>query len=146
MTIGASREIEIISIAIGDHEYQLPGEVVRALKNLEKELSQEKRSHEKTKAMLQESKSDDFEIITSRILYNLEYDNPTIVKKQGFTLNTGKTNDYYQPGQRCLAYSLDDFEYKGGATKFTFRDECKRRIILALNGKTVNGLTFKDAR
>jgi len=145
MTIGASREIEIVSVIVGKHEYQIPGEVAKVMDDLERELNQEKRSHEKTKVKLENSRTDDYEIMTSRILYNLEYDNPAKIKKQSFRLNTGDS-DQYKPGSRCLAHRLDDFEYKDGETRFTFRDECKRRILLALNGKTVSGLDFKDAR
>ena len=147
MDIGYTREIEYISIVIDDHEYQVPGEIARAIKTLKADLDQEKNNHAKTKHKLATCRNDDFEIMTSRIMYNLSYDNPKRIKHQNaFKLNTGETETNYKPGGKCLAYSLDDFEYEKGDTTFTFRDECKKRIMLALQGKTVNGLDFKDAK
>lgn len=117
--------IQFDSIIINDNEYIVPSEVANALANYSERLTEEVNSHEATKMRYEEINAEKYDVVADRIMLALaeSVNRDSLLKK-----------------------SLDDYNRVDPSTCepiFEFRNELRRRIILALKGLTPDGKKYK---
>lgn len=125
------------TVRIDEHEYQVPEAVYRHLEKLDDTLDKERAQHEKEVAKLQKVATKDFDMVSERIITNLNHGLEPIHSKYRM--------QEYEMGTRCLVYDINTYSKTDsfGEPILTFRKEVKRRIMAALLGETATGKEFK---
>lgn len=126
----SEKGIQFDSVIIDDVEYIVPATVAKALKNYADRLAKECSDHEATKKKYEEIDSKKYDVVAERIMSALEQgvsENGAVresLLKHSINEQTG-----YYPGTSEPAYG--------------YRHELRRRIVLALEGKTPEGKPYR---
>lgn len=135
-------EVVYMTVRIDDHDYQVPSMVAIKLKELDDTIRKERERHTKEIQRLSKDALKNHDEVADRVIFNLNHGLlPMRTDRRFGGVQRFSTED------SCLAYSISETFGKAdsfGNPKFDFHDEVKRRVLLALSGKNVDGTDYID--
>lgn len=125
-------EVSYKTVTIDGHEYQVPSVVAKELQRLDNTLDNE---IEKSTATIEKlKKKANYEALADRIMINLAGGMAPL-----------EPGVHFKRNESCLTHALNHWEKVDEASEpvFEFRNEVRRRIIYALEGKNRDGEEVK---